>query len=243
MTLTTSVNGKKATITLKATDKDGSSVNVDSDTINFTGLVSFTNLSTSGGTTINGGNITTGTISADYLSGDGLDVSNANISNLTITGSIYFGGDTDSYLNANYNNGSWFIKTPFFRVDSTNAYFSGKLEAATGSFSGSLSAATGSFSGAITASSGTIGGWVIEEDGILHATTGIYGQYRYTTTGTDLKYATGYAFASLSPDGFYYVIKDTNSWSGTIVGIISIWGTMVSGSLSGGSGGGSVIVI
>ncbi len=174
-----------------------------------------------------------GTFTASQINGDGLDVSNANIGNMTITDKLYFGGDTKYYINANYNDGSYYINLPGLRVD----------DASGAVFSGTLSAASGSFSGNITASSGTIGGWAIETDGILHATSGVYGQYRYTTTGTDLKIATGYAFASMAPDGFYYVIKETNSWSATTVGIISMWGTLVSGGLSGGSGGGGTVII
>ena len=51
---------------------DGSSVG--SGSIDMTGYVTFTNLSTSGQTTIDGGNITTGTISADRISTSGLKV-------------------------------------------------------------------------------------------------------------------------------------------------------------------------
>lgn len=58
ITLSTSVNGKTATISMSGPD----GIQIDSDNITFNGLVSFTNLSTSGQTTINGGNITTGSI-------------------------------------------------------------------------------------------------------------------------------------------------------------------------------------
>ena len=59
------------TITLK--DENGNTLNSETGTINMTGLVSFTNLQTSGSTIINGDNITTGLISSDvveYISKD-----------------------------------------------------------------------------------------------------------------------------------------------------------------------------
>ncbi len=170
--------------------------------------------------TVKAANIS-GTLTASQINGDGLDVSNANIGNMTITNKLYFGGDIQYYIDANYNDNSYYINLPGFKVDER----SGAV------FSGTLSAASGSFNGEITASSGTIGGWAIEGE-ILHATVGVYGTYSYSTTGTDLKYATGYAFASLSPDGIYYIIRESNDWSSTIIAIISLLGT--SGSSSGG---------
>lgn len=86
LTLSTTVNGNSATISLKASDKDGSSVNVTAGTINFTGMVQFSDLSTQGKTTINGSNITTGTISAQRIDANNLKVKAANI-----TGSLTIG--------------------------------------------------------------------------------------------------------------------------------------------------------
>ena len=56
--------------------------------------------------------------------------------NVTITGSIYFNEDQDYYINPNYNNGSWYIYLPKFRVDDTSAYFSGTLQAPGGTIGG-----------------------------------------------------------------------------------------------------------
>ena len=65
-----------------------SQIRQDLDKIDISGYVTFTDLKTSGSTTINGDNITTGSISANRISGgtidaDTINVSNLNASNLT----------------------------------------------------------------------------------------------------------------------------------------------------------------
>lgn len=65
-----------------------SEIRQDLDKIDISGYVTFTDLETSGSTTINGSNITTGYISADRISGgtidaDTINVNNLNASNLT----------------------------------------------------------------------------------------------------------------------------------------------------------------
>lgn len=65
-----------------------SQIRQDLDKIDISGYVTFTDLETSGSTTINGSNITTGYISADRISGgtidaDTINVNNLNASNLT----------------------------------------------------------------------------------------------------------------------------------------------------------------
>lgn len=69
--------GNKAQIKLKVDDV------TQTGTIDLTGAVSFSDLSTAGKTTINGGNITTGTISADRL-----NVTDIFSKNITATGAI-----------------------------------------------------------------------------------------------------------------------------------------------------------
>ena len=96
--------------------------------------------------TVKAANIS-GTLTADQINGSGLSVSDANIGNMTITNKLFFGGDSTYYINANYNNNSWFIYTPNFKVDSTNAYFSGELEAASGSFSGTITSSNAVITG------------------------------------------------------------------------------------------------
>lgn len=63
LTLSASTNGTRSTITLKS-----GSATISSAQINFTGLVTFSNLSTAGQTQINADNITTGTVGARILS-------------------------------------------------------------------------------------------------------------------------------------------------------------------------------
>lgn len=73
ITLSASTNGTSSTITLKS-----GSVTISSAQINFTGLVTFSNLSTAGQTQINADNLTTGTVKTNIL------VAGANDSDLYI---------------------------------------------------------------------------------------------------------------------------------------------------------------
>lgn len=84
--------------------------------------------------------------------------------------------------------------------------------------------------GDIYANGGVIGGWEISE-GIIHSTSGVYGTYSYTTTGTNLKYATGYAFTLLTPGGICYYIKQSDDFNSKTLAIIynPIGGNGVSG--------------
>ena len=85
--------------------------------------------------------------------------SGGEIGKLTITDKLIFGGNSSYYINANYNDGSYYLNLPGLKIDdASGAVFSGRLSAATGTFSGSLSAATGSFSGSITSANATITG-------------------------------------------------------------------------------------
>ena len=59
-----------------------SQIRQDLDKIDISGYVTFTDLKTSGSTTINGSNITTGYISADRISGGTIDADTINVSNL-----------------------------------------------------------------------------------------------------------------------------------------------------------------
>lgn len=87
--------------------------------------------------------------------------------------------------------------------------------------------------GHITATSGRIGGWYIGVgDGYLRSATGVYGTYSWSTTGADLRYASGYRFVALTEYGFMYVLKNGEDYdnSATLV---------VSSTLSDYNGGGS----
>lgn len=65
-----------------------------------------------------------------------INATGGTFTDVTITGSIYFNEDQEYYLNPNYNNGSWYIYLPNFRVDDTSAYFSGTLQAPSGTIGG-----------------------------------------------------------------------------------------------------------
>lgn len=102
--LTQTVNG----MTLSVTNGSSSStirllangVQLSSQSISFSGMVSFTDLSTSGWTTINGDNITTGTIEAIDIYGctiEGSTFKSVLEANGTVGGEIEF-----CYLNTNY---------------------------------------------------------------------------------------------------------------------------------------------
>ena len=100
----------------------------------------------------------TGKLTASQINANGISASNVTISgaitatsgsmeNMTITGKLTFGGNSSYYINANYDDGSYYINLPGFRVDdASGAVFSGKLSAASGSFSGSVTATSGVFS-------------------------------------------------------------------------------------------------
>lgn len=87
-------------------------------------------------------------------------------------------------------------------------------------FTGRLVAEDADISGNISASSGRIGGWYIGiNDGYLRTANGTYGNYQWTTTGTDLRSAYGYAFVALTPQGIRYILKAGSNYdnSATIV--------------------------
>lgn len=79
VSISAEADGKTATFQLTATKEGGGSIVMSSDTINFTGLVSFTNLQTSGQTVINGDNITTGTIDAQYIEANAISAGSIEV--------------------------------------------------------------------------------------------------------------------------------------------------------------------
>ena len=103
---------------------------------------------------------------------------------------------------------------------------------------GSLYAEAAQISGKVTAAAGTIGSWIIE-DGIVRSAQGVYGTYSYTTTGTDLRYATGYAFTALTSVGIRYFIKSEDDFSSVTYAIVVSLSTGTS--TPGGNTGGTII--
>ena len=181
ISLSVSNGSTSSGITITTTKADGTTSSA-SGTITMSGLVKFTDLSTSGSTTINGANITTGSISCNRLSGgtiSGQTISGGTISGSTITctsGTI--GGWTMNSYGIYFNNSSqgcgiWGttahaniaihagantsnIGSAPFRV-----YHDGTLVATNATISGTVTATSGSFSGTIKSSSATITGGTI----------------------------------------------------------------------------------
>ncbi len=65
-----------------------------------------------------------------------LHATSGDVKNLTVAGKLYFGNNSNYYIDANYNNGSWYIMLPGLKVDDNGAVFSGKLSAPTGTIGG-----------------------------------------------------------------------------------------------------------
>ena len=87
-----------------------------------------------------------------------ITATSGSVQNMTVTGRLYFGNNSAYYIDANYNDSSYYIYLPGFRVD----------DASGAVFSGKLSAASGSFSGTITATGGKIGSLNISDGGLLY---------------------------------------------------------------------------
>lgn len=66
--------------------------------------------------------------------------------------------------------------------------------------------------------------------------------YSYSTTGTDLRTVSGYAFTALTSTGIMYYIQSSNDFENSAT-LATISGLTISGNNnSGGSGGGTVEV-
>ena len=128
--------GKSAGIVISVADEQAAA-----GTIDLSGLVSFTDLSTSGSTQINGDNITTGIIkSANYIESSDYIVSGSKL---------------------NLNDGS-------FASRNLSWTSTGKLTASEAEISGKIYASSGTFTGKVMASSGKIGTFTIENGGLVY---------------------------------------------------------------------------
>lgn len=137
--ITNNSTNTAATLSMSVTNEGGSTTALASKSINLTGLVTFTNLSTSGQTSINGSNITTGTIK----DANSNTVFNLSTGALTIKkGSINLGNGNFSVTDA----GILTIKR-------------GSINLGNGNFSVTDS-------GALTAKTGSIGGFTINSDSL-----------------------------------------------------------------------------
>ena len=147
-----------------------------------------------------------------------IDATSGSIGNLTIDGYLYFGGDSQYYISANYSDSNYYIKLPGLMIDkASKAVFSGKLSAPSGDIGGFTIATSKLYSGKSTYSDGN--------SGVYIGTDGIgLGAGKFYVTSAGKLYATD---AEISG-----VITAT---SGTIGGF-----TINSSSLTNSSGGSSI---
>ena len=82
ISLSVSDNQTSAGLNIKLYNENGTEIDDESANITLSGLVKFTDLSTSGSTTINGANIQTGTLSASQITTGTLNGNNVSITNL-----------------------------------------------------------------------------------------------------------------------------------------------------------------
>ena len=88
------------------------------------------------------------------------------LSELTVIGKLYFGNNKSYYIGPNYNNGAWYIYLKNFRVDETNAYFSGNLSAPTGNIGGFTLSSASLYTSGKTIYNSTTAGVYIGTNGI-----------------------------------------------------------------------------
>lgn len=117
-----------AVLSMNYTKEDGSVITLSAQSIQFTGLVEFTDLSGNGTTSINGANIKTGTLSADKITTgtmscdrlNGGTINGQTISGGTITGAEIKASDAfmmDTYWNAYYHSYDTVIATGWTNPD------------------------------------------------------------------------------------------------------------------------------
>ena len=169
-----------------------------------------------------------GALTATQATVTGTIYANAGtLESLTITGKLFFGGNSQYYIDANHDNQSWYIYLKNFRVDETNAIFSGNLSAPTGTIGG-FTIASGKLYKTKTTYSDSNSGVYLGTDGIglgagtfyvtsagaLHSTSGDiagftiasnairYGKTSYSETTNDGVYV-GTSGIGLGKGAFY----------------------------------------
>ena len=190
LTMTTSVNGKSATISMKATDKDGSTVNIDADTITFSSVALTSDIPTKVSQLTNDSGyknysgvvtIVNGTVTADFVNALGITAAAIVIENssgyelLRASGTTVKIGDFTVGRNASrsyiYSNSHSSLSDTaysgvYIGTDGISIYGSGgthymKLDVANSSFE---------FKGKITATSGTFSGSLSAATGTFKGT-------------------------------------------------------------------------
>ena len=157
---------------------------------------------TTAGFTLKANNTDVMNVDADGLEVTGkITATSGSLENLTIAGKLFFGGDQTYYINANYNDSSYYLYLPGLRIDkASGAVFSGKL----------------------SAPSGTIGGFTIDGDSIKGSGVGLCGK-----AGQDYAFWAGGDDSAAAPFrvGHDGTMRATNaSLSGTFENISGNWG-------------------
>ena len=170
ISITASTVNKSAGIVISVANEQAAT-----GTIDLSGLVGFSDLSTSGSTTIHGGNVITNTITADKLNVTDLSAIGATIGSWNINSSAIYKdyGDYRVYIQAPSASNTWVYSTQkktagggyngtyYVRADGymycSNAHIGGNSE-----ISGTITTSN------ITANGGTIGSWNISPSGSLY---------------------------------------------------------------------------
>ena len=182
-----------------------------------------------------------GKITADYVEGLSCDFGDGSIGGWAISSNEIYKGA------AGINAGSTYKKASLVSSGEASVrFYAGNGNRVDGKFvvldDGSLYAAAAQISGNVTADSGRIGSWYIN-DGVVRSEQGTYGTYKYTTTGTDLRYVTGYAFTALTFIGIRYIIKATGDYSSDTLAILTSLEATSGGITPGGGSSGGIIQI
>ena len=174
----------------------------------------------------NGTTVMSVTSSGLSVMGD-INAYSGTLSELYILGRLYFGETGDYYLDPNYDNGSWYIYLPKFRVDDTSAYFSGTLQSPGGTIGG-FTIGTSSIYKSKTAYSNTTAGVYVGTDGIglgagtfyvtsagaLTATSGAIGAWSITSSYLGSSQSGGSFYITSASDSSAYWIRAHNAASG-----------------------------
>ena len=157
-----------------------------------------------------------------------ITATSGTLANLTVTGRLYFGGDNTYFIDPNYNDGSYYIYLPGFRVDDgSGAVFSGRLSAPSGTIGG-FTISTSAIYKTKSAYSNTTAGVYIGTDGIglgagtfyvtsagaLTATSGSIGAWSLTSSYLGSTQSGGSFYITSASDSSAYWIRAHNAASG-----------------------------
>lgn len=182
--------------------------------------------------------IVDGRITADYVVGLKCQFTSGKIGGWTISGNEIY--NISSGINASSSHTKQSLVSS---GTSPVRFYAGNGNRVDGKFvvldDGSLYAAAAEITGVINANSGRVGSWYIS-NGIIRSAEGVYGTYSYSTTGTDLRTVSGYAFTALTSTGIMYYIQSDNDFENSAT-LATISGLTISGNNNSGSSGGGAI--